>query len=350
MLTQSSEPTEISGNISQTIGLTDSVVLASIFRLASDRVFFFGANAPTGQAASHNYFYEDATNTFSFVSISGFNQEFDVKQYLGFTDRFFAPAIQQTLFGPLGFGSKVAESFVVDATNNFSFFRHDSPFNEALKRAQTLGNVFSFTSSAIIQSRIDVDQEFTWSSVVDSASSSYGRQVNQIGIKQNLTYHITGSDCPAEKIYRPFVGDGDDGNFTPPSEVPPTLSDNTMKFELNIPPAPTTTLVLKNPEFQNVDELQFTRIDRKTRGGDRKLFSDQDWGQLQTLRLRVEKLCDKDADEIINFLNASMGRTVTLFDWENRQWSGLISSSNTDVFTDENETTTFDIVFDGALL
>jgi hypothetical protein len=327
--------------------LSDSVLLASLFRLASDRIFFFGANAPSGQDATHNFVYEDAINTFSFLNLSGFNQDFDIKQYLGFTDRFFAPDIKQEIFGPFNIGNKVAESIIVDAPNTFKFFRHDSPFNEALKVAFNANNTLTGTQTLIIQQERDAEDEFSFSSIVDASASTYTRGPSQSVIKQHLTYHVTGGDCPAEKIYRPFVGDTPDPDFGTIAETPPTLSTGTLRFELSLPPAPLTSITLKNPEFLNTDELQFTRIDRRTRGGDRKLFSDQDWGTVQTLRLRVEKLCDKDADEIISFLNQSNGREVTLFDWEGRQWPGLIINSSTEVFTDENETTTFDIVFEG---
>jgi hypothetical protein len=332
---------------SHSIGLTDSVTLSSIFKLASDRLFFFGANAPTGQAVSHNFVYRTIVDAFSFESLSGFNQEFDVVQYLGFTPRFFAPDIRQELFGPLGAGNKVAESFVVDATNTFSFLRHDSPFNEALVRAYNAGNLFGFTSTIFVHQIEDAEDTFSFQSIVDASSSSYTRPATHGVIKQHLTFHVTRNDCGPEKIYTPFVGDTPDPDFPAISEIPPTLGTGTLRFELSIPPAPLTSITLKNPEFSNADELRFTRLDRRTRGGDRKLFSDQDWGTVQTLRLRVARLCDKDADEIINFLNVSNGRQVTLFDWEGRQWPGLILNASTEVFTDENDTTTFDIVFEG---
>jgi hypothetical protein len=327
--------------------LSDTLILASIFRLASDRLFFFGALGPTGQEATHNFVILSIANAFSFTSVTGFNQSFDIIQYLGFTDRFFAPDIIQELFGPLGAGNKVAEATVIDAVNTFSFNLHDSPYNEALGRAYNVSNTLTGTESLIILVNLDAENEFGFSNVVDAASSTYTRPATHSVIRQSLTYHITGSDCPAEKTYSPFVGDTPDPNFGTMSETPPTLGAGTMRFELA---SPSTILTLKNPEFQNTDDLQFTRIDRKTRGGDRKLYSDQDWGTVQTLRLRVEKLCAVDADMVIDFLNISNGLEVSLFDWEGRQWDGLILNSDTDVFTDENETTTFDIVFEGSVV
>lgn len=328
--------------------LSDALTLASVFRLVSHRVFFFGANAPSGQEATHNFIILDIGNTFSFDSLTGYNQEIDVKQYLGFTDRFFAPGISQSI--GFNLGQKVAESFVVDASNTFGFLRHDSPFNEALKRAYNLGNTFGWTEELVIHQEVDAENAFGWSNIVSSSASTYDRTSTHSVIKQNLTYHITGGACPAEKIYRPFVGDGPNGDFTPPSETAPTIGTGVVKFEYTPPSLPTVTWTIKDPEFSNVDELKFTRIDRTTRGGDRKTYSDQDWGTTQTLRMRISKLCTQDADEVIVFLNQSNGRLVTFFDWEGRQWSGIILTSNTEVLTDENETTTFELVFEGSLL
>ena len=337
-------------SLSNSFSFTNEVELATLFRLASDRLFFFGANAPTGQAVSHNYFYEDAINTFNFESLSGFNQEFDIIQYLGFSDRFFAPPIAQTVFGPLNAGNKVAESIVVDATNTFSFFRHDAPFFEALKQTYNISNTLTGTQGLYRHEIQDVDDLFSFESIVSSAASTYDRPATHGVIRQHLTYHVTGGDCPAEKIYRPFVGDSPETEYPAVSEIPPTLGSATLTFELNIPLAPTQTLTLQNPVFGNQDDLRFTRVDRKTRGGQRKLYSDQDWGTVQRLSFRVEKLCSQTTDNVIAFLNAANGFAVTLIDWENRQWTGVIVSADTEVFTDENDTTTFDIVFEGELL
>jgi len=323
---------------------TSDVSLASFNLLVANRIFYFGTFGPGGQELTSNFVYETASNAFSFTSESGYNQTIDVIQYLGFTVRQFADANNSLR---LNLNQKVAEAYVVDVSNEFHFLRHDDPFFEALKRVYNVSNTM-LTDAVFRHVTEDAENAFSFVELADMSGTEFVRDFTQSCIKQHLSYSISGSSCPAEKIYSPFVGDSDDATYPAVSETPPTLGDGTLKFEYNPPLSPTVTLLLRNPDFGNTDERLFTKVDRQTRGGDRKIFSDLSWPNAQTLRFGVKNVCPADADEILSFMNQSRGQTVTLFDWENRQWSGLIMNES-EVFQD-TDGTTFDIVFEGVLL
>lgn len=92
-------------------------------------------------------------------------------------------------------------------------------------------------------------------------------------------------------------------------------------------------------------------MDRVTRGGDRKIFSDLGWGSTQSFELTITNICNTTVtiDNIIDFLNTSLGEEIGLLDWENRQWKGIIVAPETEV-TPTTTGHTVRIVFEGELV
>lgn len=105
---------------------------------------------------------------------------------------------------------------------------------------------------------------------------------------------------------------------------PPTFGQGTLTLEIDA-----TTLVLRNPQFNDVRQLGFTRIQRETRGGTLVVFADPIWPKATILRYTISALPDKQA--ILDFLQLSLGRVVTLTDHYGREYEGLILNSNTAV-------------------
>ena len=146
------------------------------------------------------------------------------------------------------------------------------------------------------------------------------------------------------------IGNSDDTTYDEVPAAAPTLGQGVLT--LTYPRVtPTLTLVLKNPEFGNLDVIRFTKVDRRTRGGDRKFFTDSGWGSTQSFELEITNVCDTTAtiDEILEFLNTSLGGEVGLLDWENRQWKGIIVAPETDVIPQVGGHTVR-IIFEGELV
>lgn len=303
------------------------VELLAFTVLAANRLFFFSPFGEEGQDLQHNYFTEDVSNAFEFDNVAGYNQELSVTDYLGFTDRYFVPAFGNSL----GLVDSVRRAYEVSAENQFDWNDHSDDPAEALFRTYNVSNDFNFTIVITASNFQELYQYIELGDSVDSGETEFARPSTHSVIKQHLSFKITGSTCP-EKEYAPFVGSSGDASYPEVSVTPPTLGSGV--FTLTYPRvSPTTTLTLKNPAFGNTDSLRFVKIDRRTRGGDRKIFSDLEWAKTQTLELTIENICETETtlDELLNFLNTSLGKQIGLLDWENRQWEGIILAPETEI-------------------
>jgi hypothetical protein len=324
------ESNEITRSVTDTIGFTQSAVLGTVYALAADRLFFFGAYDPGpsgeyGQLATHNYFYEDANNSFAFSNVAGYNWFIEIRQWLGFTDRYNVGD-----FGNyLGLRDSVRVAVSESLGNTFSFNQHGGPNYEALTRAYNATNSFSFGETIVGGFSEDVRNDFDLEDLIDSSATEFERDFTQSCVKQHVSYRITGPQCQ-DKQYSPAIGESGDTSYPEVPSTPPTLGSGVLT--LTYPRiTPTTTLVLKNPEFGNADTLSFTKIDRTTRGGERKIYSDTKWASSQAFQLQVRNVCDPNIDEILAFLNASLGKEIGLLDWEGRTWKGIIVAPETEV-------------------
>lgn len=348
-------------NVSQTI-FTQTVGLETIFREAADRIFFFGAypgplGGPTGeigQVADTNFVYEDVEQTV-FTQIAGINQEVNVFQYIGFTD-IEVRDVTQTFFSRFATDPAKSRAGVIteeDVTDSFSWNDHDGDVAfEALQRVYPADQTLGFSQTLLNTPEVDdlFQQIFATGQTADvDNTTDFGGEESQTFLKQHVAFSVQGGTCP-EKEYTPFVGESGDTSYDEVPTTPPVLGSATLT--LTHPRlAPTTTLTLKNPEFGNADVIRFTKIDRLTRGGDRKFFSDSGWGQTQSFELEVANVCDTTAtiDEILDFLNTSLGEEIGLLDWENRQWKGIIVAPETDV-TPQVGGHRVRIIFEGELI
>ena len=123
--------------------------------------------------------------------------------------------------------------------------------------------------------------------------------------------------------YTPSVGGSSSDKFTPPSSTPPTLGQATVTLTYPFI-SPTETLVLRNPVFGDRDRLQFSRINRESRGGDAIIFADPQWPKNQVLVVQIDSLSELKASDLIDFLEMSIGQEIGLLDWFNQQWRGVI--------------------------
>lgn len=338
-------------SVSQTM-LSDIVEQTTFEVLAANRVFFFGAFPAEGQEATHNFVYEDVSNVLAGGNISGYDQELDILQYLGFSGDHVDVSASNSMFSSLiGDEQILLIEQVENVTDVFSWLEHDEEdvFPRAL--CQSYNTADTMLSDIVTGgSSEDVSNFFDFSSVTDTGATDFGRDSQQIAIKQHVDFFIQGAEC-VEKEYAPYIGSSDDDDYDPVSTTPPVLGDATLTLT-HPRVSPTTTLELKNPEFGNDDSITWTRIDRQTLGGDRIIYSDPAWANFEAFRLTVRNIdeqCHATIDDIVNFLNVSLGEEIGLLDWENRQWKGIISAPDSDITT-EASGHTVTIVFEGELV
>jgi hypothetical protein len=348
-------------NVSQTF-LDDAIGLETIFRDAADRIFFFGAypgpnGGPTGeigQTADTNFVYLDVDQTFFTVNVAGLNQEENIVQFLGYTDRYITEGITQRIFDRFELTPQKSRAGVVttvNLSNEFDWNDHNGDLAfEALQRVYTADQPIGFSQTLLDTPEVGdlFDTIFSTGQVADvDNSTDFGGTESQTFLQQAVSFHIQGGS--PEKEYTPFIGEGDD-SYDPVPTTPPVLGSGTLTLT-HPRVTPTLTLTLKNPEFGNADVVRFTKVDRLTRGGDRKFFSDSGWGSTQSFELEIANVCEAKVsiDDILDFLNASLGEEIGLLDWENRQWKGIIVAPETDV-TPQVGGHTVRIVFEGELV
>jgi len=125
--------------------------------------------------------------------------------------------------------------------------------------------------------------------------------------------------------YTPFVGSTTiAGAPTPPSLSAPSIvpiDEITLYCA-----AKSTTIILRNPNIGDRDELQYDRINRETRGGTLIVFADPNWSRIEKLILEFSALSESKAQELLTFLNVTLGQIITLTDWEDNDWSGIITT------------------------
>ena len=161
------------------------------------------------------------------------------------------------------------------------------------------------------------------------------------------TYQSDNLACVTRQ-YSPFVGFSTDTETTPPTTVPATLGVGVLTLTYPFV-SPTTTVVLRNPEFANKDSLTFNRVNRETRGGTLVIYADPNWPKIETLQVEIQCISTGQKADLAAFLVASLGQEIGLLDYENRQWKGIILDPDTAIACPERGDYTVSFEFEGEL-
>ena len=318
--------------IEQHLGWTDEVSWENILNVEFNQVWFgqtvvglYGrfAQQMLSKALSSAW-YADANVSFI--------------DYLNFTERKFFDT--GNLWG-------LTDRWTIAVEENVANYWFTNPTDQNYwKRAYNAENVIGFTDDVEYATAGPIKNEFDFEETVDSVGPQE-RDVSGGFLKQSISFSVADNSCK-ELEYAPKIGETEDDTFNTFNPTPPTLTTGTLA--LTHPRiGPTLTLTLGNPDFGNVDVLHFTKIDRVTRGGDRKIFSDPTWANWERLTLKITGICDEDFDSILAFLNQSLGDEIGLTDWEGRSWKGVIVAPETDVRSDVSGFT-LDLTFEGVLI
>lgn len=152
------------------------------------------------------------------------------------------------------------------------------------------------------------------------------------------------------KYYSPQISPGN-SNFTPPPAVGPVLVKSDT-ITLTYPyVSPTTTLVMRAPEFNNTEALNLRRINRVTRGNSLRLFNNRTWPRDHILTFSVSTLEKDQVEAIVDFVNESLGKDIGYLDYESQQWKGIILNPET-LITDLTKACNYsaDVTFQGEVV
>lgn len=108
-----------------------------------------------------------------------------------------------------------------------------------------------------------------------------------------------------------------------------------------------TTILLRNPAWGDREELNFSRINRTTRGGTRIQFSEPTWPKYTRFTLDIPSLSQTQVDELKAFLLASLGKEVQLSDWTGRYFLGVITNPDTVISQTGRKRWEYTIIFEG---
>lgn len=84
------------------------------------------------------------------------------------------------------------------------------------------------------------------------------------------------------------------------------------------------TLTLPAPEFGNQEKFETLRINRKSRGGDLKIFRATYWPRTKVLSLSWNYLDRNKRNAILLFLRKNLGKQVVLYNYDNSIYTGVI--------------------------
>lgn len=88
-------------------------------------------------------------------------------------------------------------------------------------------------------------------------------------------------------------------------------------------------VTLRNPQWGDRESLNFSRINRTTRGGTRIVFSDPTWPKFTGFTLDFTLTRQDMVTELSEFLLDSLGQEVQFSDWTGRYFLGLITNPDT---------------------
>lgn len=302
---------------SNAISLTDIVHLAAFDIHVTDTISLT-------QDAEANFEHIDTSNVLSLsdeVTVAGTSSPI-ASSNLGLTDNVVVttPIKGETITDTMSLTDQVNIHYELSLADTISLV-------DRTQRIIAVYDTLSITQSASLARFLSVEDELSLTDEADRNVILNLEVDDSLGVTHSLTYFVDRDATECQ--YTPFVGDGPN-DPAPPSTTPPTLGVATLT--LTYPYAsPTTTLVLRNPDFGNQRSLGFSRINRTTRGGSLEVFADPDWPQTETLSLTIDALSEAQAQAFLDFLGTSLGQEIGLLDWENRQWRGIITTPDADV-------------------
>jgi hypothetical protein len=215
----------------------------------------------------------------------------------------------------------------------------------------TASNTLTFTQRAIFPIELSASSSITFTHSNDSnVGKSAGNTIeftqtvvmnvvrgltagNTINFTHGFTYLHTrnglpisttaGGDCDITQHYSPLSGGG--ASLVP--TAPLTLikhSDVFFFFPSDQKCSPTFSLILRTPNFGDRDRNQYNRVNRESRGGALSIFRDPKWPAQRSLVMDFSAIKDSEVDDLLLFLEDTLGQEIGFRDWQGREWTGII--------------------------
>lgn len=90
-----------------------------------------------------------------------------------------------------------------------------------------------------------------------------------------------------------------------------------------------TEFYIRKPDFDDTYSYDFTRINRRSRGGDLIIGRDAIWPETKKLTLRWTYLSQADIDRLLDFMRLTLGKRCHYLNYDNIEWEGFITNPQT---------------------
>lgn len=187
------------------------------------------------------------------------------------------------------------------------------------------GNFIDFQQTVSVGKGLTAESVLNFQSTITTQSAFLRVVTDPNIVQQSSTFYID-NGCN-QKRYTPFVGEG--SAESPPA--PRMVFDASLVLESVISG---NKVVLRNPETDDNDRLGFSRINRETRGGELNVFSDPTWAEVNTLIFTItampdgEGSCPNMMENLLSFMQTTLGEEIFLHDWTGTSWRGVITTPN----------------------
>lgn len=166
-----------------------------------------------------------------------------------------------------------------------------------------------------------------------TASLNFGSLVT--GYLNNRSFYSTDSPIPST-----------------PATVTPSVCPNggTAVYPRNIVvfSQGTTNIELPRPEIGNTERYDFTRINRRSRGGDLIVFRDEQWPKTKTLAITFNWLTENQKQDILSFMQTTVGQQVNFQDHYGNTWLGFIMTPANKVTQESRNNKSLSLEFQGV--
>ena len=333
-------------SIAQTIGLVVDSQNDPVYNRWVGHQLFGAAGDTTAEALYR------AVSHSMLVAASVPDEYREVLHYLGFTDRRIYD-VGHSIFRK----ADPAVASEAEIASCFNLLFSGSLANVAT-RAYNVTNDLGFTIAIGQLFDYDIEDDLGLSSVLDTSSMTFERDDDPAAsssggglLRQSISISVDDNACRAEQ-FAPIIGAGPNDEFEEfLIDGPALVSSGSVVLNYPADGTPTDTLTLEVPDFGNEHTNSFTRIDRPTRGGDRKIYADPKWATWERLTMTITGIgCGgtPTVQNIIDFLNTTLGKEIELTDWESRTWRGFIVAPETEI-REEQEGLTLQLTFEGEI-
>lgn len=199
---------------------------------------------------------------------------------------------------------------------------------------ESIDDIVLFTDAAEAEVITTFTDTIEWSDLVELEKILSPQVTDAFNITDAVAYTLfsDGSFC----AYSPELGSSSDPNAPhPPGPTAPTLvAQDDFHMFYPYSDAPTDTVNIRVPDFGNKYSHASQRIKRETRGGTLVVFASPIWPQNHTMSATFSNLTEVECQEVLDFVDTSLGKLIGIRDWEGQYWVGIITSPDSVIVRD----------------